>query len=172
MDKERVNPETLKLAGGRKSSGSKKTTGLKANQKLFVRHYLSNFNEKKSAEQCGLSVYQARSLMVNPLVKQAINEGINKKFIESGIDENAVIKQLKNIAFEQNPKQEGINFSDQIQALKLLGIHMGMFTERQEEKSIQPPAITIVVDTDKPEKSEITIDNQVSSNTLPGGMVQ
>ena len=143
---------------------------LLAKQKLFAKHYLATFSEVKAAELAGYEKSWSRSLMKNPLIRAEINKGINTLFEKHGVEQDAIVKQLSRIAFEQNPQEMGIKYSDQIQALKLLGVQIGMFQEKKEEKVLQPPSVTVIIDSDTLEKTE-NID-ETKLNSLPGRMVQ
>ena len=143
---------------------------LLAKQKLFVKHYLATFSEPEAAVRAGYEKTWGRSLLRNPLVRAEVNKGINMLFEQHGVEQDAIVKQLSRIAFEQNPQEMGIKYSDQIQALKLLGVQLGMFVEKKEEKVLQPPSITVIVDSDKPENSEIIDETYTNQDT--GRMVQ
>jgi phage terminase small subunit len=121
-------------------------------QKLFVKHYLATFSEAKAAELTGYRPQHGRELMNNPLVREAINTGINELFKKNNIEEGEIIKQLSKIAFEQSPHEKNIRVADQIAALKLLGQNINMFKEIDEKQEIQPPRITIIVDKDRTEE--------------------
>jgi hypothetical protein len=53
--------------------------------------------------------------------------------------------------------------------LKLLGTQLGLFKEQSDEKTLQPPSITVVIDSDK--TSSITVDES-NLTDYKGGMIQ
>ena len=108
-----------------------KQTKLNPKQKIFIQHYLHTFNAADSCRQAGYSESMATKLMHNPLVSSAINSGINSALKKAKIDDQSVIGQLTQIAFEQSPVEKGMRWSDKLRALELLGKHLGIF--RQEE---------------------------------------
>ena len=140
--------------------------------KDFVKYYLETFNARRAAELAGFNKDTSHSLMLNPLVRDEINIGITALFEKKGITDDAIIKELRSVAFEKDPLSRGIRFADKIRALQLLGQELGMFEKKENMQSaVQPPSITIVVDGDKPNDSEISID-EIQPNKDAGGMVQ
>jgi hypothetical protein len=148
----------------------KRAYALKDRQEDFIKYYLECFSERKAAELAGYNDYQGHELMKNPLIRDRINMGITAMFHKYGIKEDLILEELRTIAFSKDPLTVGIKYSDKLNALKLLGTQMGMFKERDDEKTINPPSITVIVD--KEVKAPEIIIDEIKPNTSPGRMVQ
>lgn len=143
---------------------------LKEQQEDFIKYYLECFSERKAAELAGYKDYHGHELMKNPLIRDKINMGITAMFQKYGIKEDLILEELRSIAFSKDPLTVGIKYSDKLNALKLLGTQMGMFKERDDEKVITPPAITVVID--KEVKAPDIVIDEVKPDTGPKRMVQ
>jgi hypothetical protein len=108
--------------------------------------------------------------MKNPLVRDKINMCITALFQKYGVDKDSILTELQTIAFEKDPMTKGIKYSDKIMALKLLGTQLGLFKEKEESKSIQPPAVTIIVDKEV-KIPEVIIDDD-KPNQYIGNLIQ
>ena len=101
-----------------------------------------------------------------------ISSGVSRILLKSPI--NFIPSEVKGtrvtLGFSKDPLTVGIKYSDKLNALKLLGTQMGMFKERDDEKTINPPSITVIVD--KEVKAPEIIIDEIKPNTSPGRMVQ
>jgi hypothetical protein len=147
----------------------KKAYSLKPQQEEFIKYYLETFNVRKAATLAGYKDYTGNDLMKNPLISDKINMGITALFKKYGVDGETILTELRNVAFEKEPLTKGIKYSDKINALKLLGTQLGLFKEQSDEKTLQPPSITVVIDSDK--TSSITVDES-NLTDYKGGMIQ
>ena len=95
---------------------------------------------------------------------------ITALFQKYGVDKDSILTELQTIAFEKDPMTKGIKYSDKIMALKLLGTQLGLFKEKEESKSIQPPAVTIIVDKEV-KIPEVIIDDD-KPNQYIGNLIQ
>ena len=148
----------------------KKAYSLKPQQEEFIKYYLETFNVRKAATLAGYKDYHGNDLMKNPLVSDKINMGITALFKKYGVDGETILTELRNVAFEKEPLTKGIKYSDKINALKLLGTQLGLFKEQSDEKTLQPPSITVVIDSEK--TSSITVDDESNLTDYKGGMIQ
>lgn len=135
-----------------------KQTKLNPKQKIFIQHYLQTFNASESCRQAGYSESMATKLMHNPLVSSEINRGINSALKKAKIDDQSVIGQLTQIAFEQSPVEKGMRWSDKLRALELLGKHLGIFRQEETDTSAIPQVnIRFEGDDDKTQKPSFEI---------------
>lgn len=109
-------------------------TKLTEKQKRFCEEYLIDLNATQSYLRAG---YKAKSndiacaegskLLRNPKVAEYIKELREKQAERTEITADKVLEELGTIAFNRNIECIG---RDKVNALKLIGLHIGMFTEK------------------------------------------
>ena len=130
---------------------------LTGQQRMFVEEYLKTFKPSAAAEAAGYNKESGSHwLMKHPGIRTAINRRMNDMMSKHQLEQDAVIRQLMNIAFDNDPRQKQIRPSDQIKALEILAKMNGWMSQPEEDKTIQPPQENIIV-TDDPDK--INADN-------------
>lgn len=106
---------------------------LSPKQSAFVREYLVDLNASHAAQRAGYSKKTARSigweLLRKPEVAEAMREAMSTRAERTEITADWVLRRLR----EEADKSEGdTTQSARVQALQLLGKHLGMFVDRQE----------------------------------------
>ena len=105
-------------------------------QQRFVEEYLVSLNATKAAINAGYSEKTARQmghkLLVNPLVEEAIRNGINKRSIRTLITQDYVLEKLKEIADTPAGDYEGsaLKFGNKIRVLELLAKHTDLLNQK------------------------------------------
>ena len=166
-------------------------------QERFVQEYLIDLNATQAAVRAGYSKKtaseQGTRLLGNVRVQATLQEAIKKRSARTEITQDAVLEELRGIAFakitdvaewgETVLRQENMDGSvievpyhglkvknsrdlpgdaatavaevsegkygvqvkmhSKVQALQLLGKHLGMFVDRQEVSVVQPPKIVV-----------------------------
>jgi phage terminase small subunit len=118
--------------------------GLTPKQQTFVDEYLVDLNATQAAIRAGYSKKTARSqgerMLTNVDVAAAIQKGFQKRSEKTQITAEKVLLELAVIAFAdlQQLADMGGRISDKLKALELIGKHLGMFTEKVENKVTGP----------------------------------
>jgi phage terminase small subunit len=118
--------------------------GLTPKQQTFVDEYLVDLNATQAAIRAGYSKKTARSqgerMLTNVDVAAAIQKGFQKRSERTQITAEKVLLELAVIAFAdlQQLADMGGRISDKLKALELIGKHLGMFTEKVENKVTGP----------------------------------
>lgn len=136
----------------------KPKSALTARQQMFIKEYLVDLNATQAAIRAGYSSRTANEqgarLLANVSVKAAIEEGMNKRADQLGLDAYWVLKRLKDISdrcMQAKPlmefdrvEREMVHVVDEetgeylyifesggaTRAAELIGKHIGMFKER------------------------------------------
>ena len=108
-------------------------------QKRFCEEYLIDLNATQAYIRAGYSVKKsitaeqnASKLLRNAKVQEYIVELQLKRSENTGITAEKVVKELEIVAFSDVE----ITAKEKIKALELLGKHLGMFTEKKDEKPV------------------------------------
>jgi phage terminase small subunit len=118
--------------------------GLTPKQQTFVDEYLVDLNATQAAIRAGYSKKTARSqgerMLTNVDVAAAIQKGFQERSERTKITAEKVLLELAVIAFAdlQQLADMGGRISDKLKALELIGKHLGMFTEKVENKVTGP----------------------------------
>lgn len=113
-------------------------------QQTFVDEYLVDLNATQAAIRAGYSKKTARSqgerMLTNVDVAAAIQKGFQERSERTQITAEKVLLELAVIAFAdlQQLADMGGRISDKLKALELIGKHLGMFTEKVENKVTGP----------------------------------
>lgn len=119
-------------------------------QELFIQEYLVDLNATQAAIRAGYSENTAYSIGNENLKKPEIAEKIRELMAEreerTGITQDKVLDELAEVGFAKKNAVHGIKMkmSDKIKALELLGKHLGMFQDKQEDNA----PVTVVVSYD------------------------
>jgi phage terminase small subunit len=109
--------------------------GLNAKQRCFVLEYLVDLNSTRAAVRAGYSKKTADvigpRLLGNVRVKEAVAKAVAERAARTEITADAVLKELALVGFAPIPSAH-VKVADKINALGLIGRHLGMFTERVE----------------------------------------
>jgi phage terminase small subunit len=109
--------------------------GLNAKQRCFVLEYLVDLNSTQAAIRAGYSQKTADvigpRLLGNVRVKEAVAKAVAERAARTEITADAVLKELAVVGFAPIPSDH-VKVADKLNALALLGRHLGMFTERVE----------------------------------------
>lgn len=102
-------------------------------QKRFCEEYLIDLNATQAAVRAGYSPKTASRIAVEVLNKTHVSEYLAMLMQERskavGITSEQVVKELEKIAFSDTE----ITGKEKMKALELLGKHLGMFSEKQEQ---------------------------------------
>ena len=105
-------------------------------QKLFCREYIIDLNATQAAIRAGYSektaYSQGQRLLKNVEIKASIDELKSTRSETAEITAQMVVDALACIAFSNYAEEKT---RDKLQALSLLGKHLGMFIERSENKT-------------------------------------
>ena len=138
-----------------------------AQQRLFVEEYLKTFSPSKAAQAAGYEKASgAHWLMKHPGIRTCINRRMNDMMSKHQLEQDAVMRQLMAIAFDNDPKQKQIRPSDQIKALEILAKMNGWMAQPDADKTIQPPNVNIIV-TDDPDKINADNFNTITTTLDP-----
>ena len=111
-------------------------TKLRPKREHFCREYVIDHNAKQAAIRSGYSVKTATAagsaLLTYPEVKARIAELEKPALAKLEITAERVLSQLAGIAFDHDPHGKRVRHFDQIEANKLLGKHLKMFTDKLE----------------------------------------
>lgn len=119
-------------------------------QALFVQEYLVDLNATQAAIRAGYSENTAYSIGNENLKKPEIAEKIRELMAEreerTNITQDKVLDELAEVGFAKKNTVHGIRMkmSDKIKALELLGKHLGMFQDKQDDHV----PVTVVVNYD------------------------
>jgi len=108
-------------------------------QKEFVKQYLVDLNATRAAIRAGYKERRARErgcrLLHHPRIQAALAEAAKQREQRTLISQDYVIQRLKEEAeyFGADASQAG-----RVSALKLLGQHLRMFTQRMEVEEVKP----------------------------------
>ena len=106
---------------------------LSAKQQRFVDEYLVDCNATAAYKRAGYNSIgraaesNASRLIGNDKVKQAIKDAQAKRAVKTETTQERIVKRLW---VEAEREGDGANHSARIAALKLLGLHVGMFVEK------------------------------------------
>jgi phage terminase small subunit len=117
-----------------------KSKGLTPKQEIFVEQYLLTGNATQSAIKAGYSAKNAGKigpeLLGKTRIKDALKEHYDRRKAEFDVSEKKIVSELAQIAFIpfdivteklEYGTTRGIKTTDKINALKLLGEHIGMW---------------------------------------------
>lgn len=106
-------------------------------QERFVQEYLVDLNATQAAIRAGYKNAEiGRQLITKNNVSAAIQEAKRKRSERTEISQDYVLMGLKEIADQEasDAAASELKYSSKLKALELLGKHLGMFTDRVENK--------------------------------------
>ena len=106
-------------------------------QERFVQEYLVDLNATQAAIRAGYKNAEiGRQLITKNNVSAAIQEAKRKRSERTEISQDYVLMELKEIADQEasDAAASELKYSSKLKALELLGKHLGMFTDRVENK--------------------------------------
>ena len=108
---------------------------LNIKQQRFVEEYLKDLNATQAAIRAGYSPHTAQEqssrLLSNVIIQKAVESAKNRRSNRINITQDQVLAKLMQI--EKEAGHDG-QHTPRVQAVKLLGIHIGMFGEKLEVK--------------------------------------
>ena len=114
---------------------------LNERQNRFVQEYLVDLNATQAAVRAGYSektaCEQGSRLLANVKVQEAVQKAKAERQERTEITADMVVKELQSVAFAKaaDYTDASLKYSNKLKALELLGKHLGMFTEKIEQKN-------------------------------------
>jgi hypothetical protein len=114
-------------------------TPLTMKQKNFVIEFLKDFNSTQAAIRAGYSEKTAHAIgyenLQRPAIKNLIVEFEQNQLENAFISQEAIVRELSRYAFrDRNSAYPDLSPKDSVQALHLLGKHVGLFWDRPTDK--------------------------------------
>ena len=106
-------------------------------QERFVQEYLVDLNATQAAIRAGYKNAEiGRQLITKNNVSAAIQEAKRKRSERTKISQDYVLMGLREIADQEasDAAASELKYSSKLKALELLGKHLGMFTDKVENK--------------------------------------
>lgn len=106
-------------------------------QKRFVEEYLVDLNASAAAKRAGYRGQNTGYLMLRkPHVHKALEEAIQQRSERNLVRQDEVVKALREIAFSDASDETGakVKLGSKLRALELLGKHLGMFRQEQQDQ--------------------------------------
>lgn len=104
-------------------------------QERFVEEYLIDLNATAAARRAGYSAKTADrigpELLGKTCVSEAITEAMAARSERTEVTQDQVVRELAGLAFREG--EDEFRHSDKLRALELLGKHLGMFKEKEQE---------------------------------------
>lgn len=119
-------------------------------QELFVQEYLIDLNATQAAIRAGYSENTAYSIgnenLKKPEIVERIHEAMRERLERTHVTQDMVLSELVEVGFAKKNAVNGIRLkmSDKLKALDMLGRHMGMFQDKQDDHV----PVTVVVNYD------------------------
>ena len=109
-----------------------KSSFLNPTEKLYVRAYLSTLSHARAHEiACGVKNGKENNfLSTRPNVQYHINNALQEKLESLEINVEEIVRRLYSEAIY---REKGSNHAARVTALSLLGKHLGMFSEKQND---------------------------------------
>ena len=110
-------------------------------QDRFAQEYIIDLNAKQAAIRAGYSEKTAEQigyqLLQNTSVQEVIQKAIADRQKRTEVTQDMVVEELRAVAFSKaaDYTDSTLKYSNKLKALELLGRHLGMFTDKVENKN-------------------------------------